>query len=164
MSESPIVQASTWEGRRLLVRWMPAPFVPPRELTTQAYGICFTEHRKIALITTGDGRWNLPGGHPEAGETLEAALEREVWEEARARVVRSQYIGCQQIEDPDAADGPPIYYQARFWARVEVYPFKALFETTERKLIDPTEFLTSLHWGNVPIAKTILDAGIAVEN
>ena len=164
MSEALIVQVSTWEGRCLTARWMPPAFVPPRELTTQAYGVCFTEHRKIVLVTTGDGRWNLPGGHPEEGETLEAALEREVWEEARARVVRAQYIGCQQIEDPDAAAGPKLYYQARFWARVEVYPFKALFETTDRKLVEPSEFLESLFWGAVPIAKVVLDCGLAVEN
>jgi 8-oxo-dGTP pyrophosphatase MutT (NUDIX family) len=164
MSESPIVQESTWECRRLRVTWIPRPFEPPRELTTQVYGVCFTEHRKIVLVSTGDRRWNLPGGHPAVGETLEAALEREVWEEARARVIRSQYIGCQQIEDPDAADGPKIYYQARFWARVEVYPFKALFETTDRKLVETTDFLDSLFWGELPIAKIILDRGLAVEN
>src|SRR5262245_57108491 len=150
MSESSIVQESTREGRRLTIRLMPPTFVPPRELTTQVYGVCFTEHRKIVLVTTGDGRWNLPGGRPEQDETLEAALDREVWEEARARVVRAQYIGCQQVEDPDSLDGPALYYQARYWARVEIYPFKALFETTDRKLIDPDEFLDSLFWGDVP--------------
>ena len=164
MSESLIVQESTWAGRRLTTRWMPPTFVPPRDLTTQAYGVCFTEHRKIVLVTTGNGRWNLPGGHPVANETLEAALEREVWEEARARVVRSQYIGCQQIDDPDAEAGPKLYYQARFWARVEVYPFKALFETTDRRLVDPDELLDTLFWGDLPIAKTVLDCGLAVEN
>jgi len=164
MSESLIVQESNWAGQSLTARWMPPAFVPLRELTTQAYGVCFTELRKIVLVTTGAGRWNLPGGHPEQGETLEAALEREVWEEARARVVRSQYIGCQQIEDPEAAVGPKLYYQARFWARVEVYPFKALFETTDRKLVDPGEFLDNLFWGDLPIAKVVLDCGLAVEN
>ncbi|MEO7910059.1 MAG: NUDIX hydrolase [Roseiflexaceae bacterium] len=164
MSESLIVQDSTWAGRCLTACWMPPDFVPPRELTTQAYGICFTEHRKIVVVTTGDGRWNLPGGQPEANETLEAALEREVWEEARARVVRSQYIGCQQIDDPDAAEGPKLYYQARFWARVEVYPFKALFETTDRRLVDPDELLDTLFWGDLPIAKVLFDCGMAVEN
>jgi len=164
MSELLIVQESTWASRRLTTRWMSPAFVPPRELTTQAYGVCFTEHRKIVLVTTGDGRWNLPGGRPELGETLEAALEREVWETARARVVRSQYIGCQQIEDPDAVTGPKRYYQARFWARVEVYPFKALFETTARRLLEPSELLDNLFWGDLPIAKMVLDCGLAVEN
>jgi 8-oxo-dGTP pyrophosphatase MutT (NUDIX family) len=164
MSDISIVQESTWDGRRLTVRWLPSSFEPPRDLTMQAYGICFTEHRKILLVTIGDGRWNLPGGSPEPGETVEQALAREVWEEACARVVRSRYIGCQQVEDPDSPDGPKLYYQVRFWARVEVYPFKPLFETTDRKLVEPSEFLDTLFWGQVPIAKMILDRGIQVEN
>ncbi len=144
--------------------WLPASFVPPRDLTTQASGICFTEHRKIVLVT-GDGqRWDLPGGQPEQGESLEDALAREVWEQARARVVRSRYIGCQRIDDPGHPDGPRTYYQARFWARVEVYPFRAQFETVERRLIDTNDFLSTLFWAESPIAPIILERGIAVEN
>jgi 8-oxo-dGTP pyrophosphatase MutT (NUDIX family) len=164
MTEPLAVQQIVSDGRPITLSWLPASFVPPRDLTTQAYGICFTEHRKIVLVAGDDQRWHLPGGHPLEGETLEAALEREVWEEARARVVRSTYIGCQRIDDPEHPDGLTTYYQARFWARVEVYPFKALFETTERKLVDPDEFLSTLIWGDAPIAKIILDRGIAVEN
>jgi 8-oxo-dGTP pyrophosphatase MutT (NUDIX family) len=160
---SEIVHEATWEGRQLTVQWMPASFVPPRELTTQAYGICFTEHRKIVLVLEPGGLWNLPGGTTETGESLEEALAREVWEEACARVVRSRYIGCQRVEDPHAPAGPRLYYQARFWARVEVYPFKPQFETTERRLVEPADFLQTLFWGSSPIAKLILDQGLAIE-
>ncbi|MBK9710643.1 MAG: NUDIX hydrolase [Kouleothrix sp.] len=163
MSEHPL-QEIAWAGRPLTVRWLPPPFAPPPELVTQAYGICFTEHRKIVLVSTGGGYWNLPGGTLERGETPEQALGREVWEEACARVVRSQYIGCQLVEDPQAVDGPIAYYQTRFWARVEIYPFKPQFETVERKLVDPNELLATLAWGEAPNAKIILDCGITVEN
>jgi hypothetical protein len=54
MSEASIVHQAEWEGRSVSVTWLPAPFMPPRELTTQAYGICFTEHRQIALVMGPD--------------------------------------------------------------------------------------------------------------
>jgi 8-oxo-dGTP pyrophosphatase MutT (NUDIX family) len=159
-TEPTFVQNIIWDGRPLTISWLPHTFVPPRELTTQAYGICFTEHRKIVLVAGDEGRWNLPGGTLEDGETFEEALAREVWEEACARVVRSRYIGCQRVDDPQSPDGLTTYYQTRFWARVEVYPFKPLFETTQ----DTGEFLSTLVWGDAPAAKIILERGIAVEN
>ena len=70
----------------------------------------------------GDGEryWNLLGGGVEPGETLEDCLVREVMEEGCARVAGSRYIGCQRVDDPDHPTGPWRYYQARFWARVEL--------------------------------------------
>jgi 8-oxo-dGTP pyrophosphatase MutT (NUDIX family) len=164
MTEPSIVHQAEWEGRRVTVAWIPAPFTPPRELTTQAYGLCFTEHRQIVLVLGPDELWTMPGGTPEPGEAIESTLEREIWEEACARVVRWEYIGCQRVDDPDAPRGPTTYYQSRFWARVEVYPWKPQFETIERTLVPIDRFLSTLFWGDSPIAKAILAAGLAMEN
>jgi ADP-ribose pyrophosphatase YjhB (NUDIX family) len=164
MSETPIMPNIEWNRRQVTISWMPAPFMPPPELTTQVYGFCFTEHRKVVLVSNGEERWNLPGGTPAPGETLEQALAREVWEKACGRVVRSGYIGCQRIDDPDAPDGQATYYQAHFWTRVEAYPFKPQFEAIERKLVDLGAFLATLSWGTDPSAKSILDRALQVEN
>lgn len=44
----------------------------------------------ILLVKRGaepnQGRWSLPGGVVERGETVEAAIVRETWEETRVRV------------------------------------------------------------------------------
>lgn len=155
---------TTWEGRRVSITWLPAPFEPPRELTTAVDGVCFTELRKIILVASDGQRWRLPGGPLGAGETLGEALARAVWQEASAQVVRSQYLGCQRIDDPEHPGGPRVTYQARFWARAEAYPFKPQAETAARNLVGTDAFLATIEWGAAPAAKLLLDQALAVEN
>lgn len=148
-----------WEGRVTTVSWLAPPFRPERRLTTQALGLCFTTDGRIVLISSDGENWTLPGGHPEVGEALEAVLERELREEACARLVSCEYIGCQRVDDPDRRDGPALYYQARFWARVELYPFEASAETIDRRLVTPETFLDNLAWGEAAAARIMLALG-----
>lgn len=152
-----------WDGRALTVTWLAPPFRPERRLTTQVLGLCFTRDGQIVLVSDDEEGWTLPGGHPEAGESLEVALERELREEASARLVACEYVGCQRVEDPDRLDGPALYYQARFWARVELYPFEAHFETIARHIVAPEAFLEALSWGSAAAARAILAAGLGRE-
>jgi ADP-ribose pyrophosphatase YjhB (NUDIX family) len=157
------VERIHWEGRTVTATWQPPPFRPSRRLTTQALGLCFTDDGQIVLVTNDGANWTLPGGHPESGETLEATLVREVSEEACARVVESVYIGCQRVDDPQRTDGPALYYQARFWARVELDPFVQRHETSARRLVAPDDFLNGLAWGFAASARIILDEGLRIE-
>ena len=76
-----ITQENSWEGQRMIVTWHDASFAPPRNLVTQASGICFTDDNQVVLVTLDGKSWRLPGGHPEADETIEEAFIREVDEE-----------------------------------------------------------------------------------
>jgi 8-oxo-dGTP pyrophosphatase MutT (NUDIX family) len=155
-----IREKTAWGGRQLEVTWTGGGTPPPRELTQQASGLCFTEDGQIVLVAGEDGGWNLPGGKPEPGETVEQALTREVWEEACAVVQELAYLGAQEVRDPDHPSGPQVYYQTRFWARVDLEPFAPAFETRRRTLVAPEAFLETLSWGYSPIAKAILDAAL----
>jgi ADP-ribose pyrophosphatase YjhB (NUDIX family) len=157
------VERIHWEGRTVTATWQPPPFRPSRRLTTQALGLCFTGDGQIVLVTDDGANWTLPGGHPEAAETLEAALVRAVRDVASARVVESAYIGCQRVDDPQRADGPALYYQARFWARVELDPFVPRHAASARRLVAPDDFLTGLAWGFAVSARIILDEGLRIE-
>lgn len=55
----------------------------------------FDDTRERLLLTrrSDNGRWCLPGGHMEPGETLAECVEREVWEETGLRVEAQRLIG-----------------------------------------------------------------------
>lgn len=148
----------TIDGRQFVVTWLPPPFVPPRELTTQCGGICFTDQGQIVVVTSNGETWGLPAGHPEPGETLEEAFVREVAEEACARVLAFAYIGCQKVvgRSFDADWKEPLHFSARFWARVELLPFAPKHETTERRMVPPAELLAVLKWHTTRCAQAML--------
>jgi 8-oxo-dGTP diphosphatase len=164
--EARSVQEISDRGRRVTFTWFDPPFRPEPPHSNQAYGICFTEAGMIVLgAWSGDGEryWNLLGGGVEPGETLEHCLIREVMEEGCARVVESRYIGCQRVDDPDHPTGPWRYYQARFWARVELLRWDPQHEIDERRLVRPEDFLRTLSWGSAPSAAIILAEGLKAE-
>jgi ADP-ribose pyrophosphatase YjhB (NUDIX family) len=115
----------------------------------------------VVLDDTWRVRDSAEHGSMEPGETLEQTLAREVAEEACARVARSQYIGCQRVEELDRDRAP--YYQTRFWARVELRDFRPEHEMTARRLVAPNEFRTTLFWGAETTAGLILERGLAFE-
>lgn len=55
----------------------------------------FDDARERLLLTrrSDNGRWCLPGGHMEPGETLAECVEREIWEETGLRVEAGRLIG-----------------------------------------------------------------------
>jgi len=160
------VQEISDRGRQVTFTWFDPPFRPEPPHTNQAYGICFTEAGMIVLGACdddGERYWNLLGGGVEPGETLEDCLIREVMEEGCARVADCRYIGCQRVDDPDHPTGPWRYYQARFWARVELLPWDPRHEIDERRLVRPEDFLRTLSWGSAPSAAIIFAAGLKAE-
>jgi 8-oxo-dGTP pyrophosphatase MutT (NUDIX family) len=136
-------------------------WMPPAELVTQALGLCFTGDGRVVMVTRDDERWTLPGGTVEPGETVEQTLVREVAEEACARVLACRYLAAQHVADPLNPDGPPGYYQTRWWARVALDPWEPRFEMTGRRLVPPGLVLDTLFWTGKQIAGRLL--GQAVE-
>jgi 8-oxo-dGTP pyrophosphatase MutT (NUDIX family) len=132
-------------------------WMPPAGLVTQALGLCFTADRLVVMVTWDGVRWTFPGGTVEPGETLAQTLVREVAEEACARVVRHRYLACQHIADPCNPDGRPSYYQTRWWARVELDPWRPRHEMTGRRLVIPDQVLPTLYWSRKEHARRLLD-------
>ncbi len=68
--------------------------LPNREYVPRpgAYALIADRAGRLAVIRTG-GRCYLPGGGVEPGESLEAALRREVWEECGLQVGELRPLG-----------------------------------------------------------------------
>ncbi len=158
-----IVEESTWEGRPLEVSWHDSTFIPPRELITQASGLCFTNDSKIVLVTTNGKTWQLAGGQPEVGETIEHAFVREVAEEACATVNHLSYLGTQEVNDPYSPTGLTTYYQVRFWARVTLDEFRSEHEMLARKCTEPLDVKTTLNWHTERIFDVMFQSAIEYE-
>lgn len=61
----------------------------------------FDEKREKVLLTQrmDNGRWCLPGGHMESGESAAEACEREVWEETGLKVRATRLLGVYSNPD-----------------------------------------------------------------
>ena len=158
-----IVEEITWEDRSLKITWRDKSFIPPRELITQASGLCFTKDSKIVLVTSDRKSWQLVGGHPQKNETIENAFIREVNEEACATVTEIAYLGSQEISDPQNSTGCTLYYQARFCARIVLNEFVSKYEIVERKCIEPSEVRSLLNWRTRHIFDIMLQTALEQE-
>jgi 8-oxo-dGTP pyrophosphatase MutT (NUDIX family) len=143
---------------------MAPAWAPPAEQVTQALGICFTTDGRVVMVTWNEQQWTFPGGTVEPGETVREALIREVAEEACSTVVACEYLACQHVADPLNPDGTTSYYQTRWWARVNVNPWRPEHEMTGRRLVPPDLVLPTLFWSEKVIARRLLDLALAADH
>ena len=62
----------------------------------QVYGFVFSPDGRILLLED-EGKFNLPGGRPENGETMGETLIREVLEEVQVTIFSPEYLGFQLV-------------------------------------------------------------------
>ncbi|MGH9535145.1 MAG: NUDIX hydrolase [Terriglobales bacterium] len=74
-----------------------------------AVGAIIPRADRVLLIQRGQapaaGLWTLPGGGVEVGETVRAALVREVWEETGLAVTPGPLVEIFEVLEHDAAGG-----------------------------------------------------------
>lgn len=62
------------------------PDLSPGLDRTGRAGVCLVHEGQVLMVGTRGGRWTMPGGGIEPGETAQDAAMREAWEESGARV------------------------------------------------------------------------------
>jgi len=77
------------EEQAVKISWIPASDQPIYDSIyniTQVYGLCFDDNDRILIFKSAKGHWTLPGGTPEANETVIETLIRELQEEVSIQV------------------------------------------------------------------------------
>ncbi len=123
---------------------------------TQVYGICFNDKGEILVCREGhEGKWQIPGGHPENKETAEETLLRELQEEADVKVKNIKVIGTQKVNypnNPNAEEGEE-FHQVRMYCEVdELMPQTldpATGNTWERMFVASDKITEYVKWGSV---------------
>jgi ADP-ribose pyrophosphatase YjhB (NUDIX family) len=109
-----------------------------------SHGVCFYQDKIVIVFDSSRGRWTLPGGGIEDGETWEQALVREVLEESNMNVLSHELIGFVDIHEPTR-----IARQTRSFCMVEPagdFTLDPDGDITEIKLIDPGEWKQYINW------------------
>lgn len=134
------------------ISWLPLPNeialiladqLPPISAITSALALAFDGER-ILMTNLRQRGWDIPGGHMEPGETPEAAMRREVMEEAGALLTDVQLLGYQRIrllgQVPDGYRYPyPDSYQILYLARVaDLIEFAGNAEASQRAFFVPS--------------------------
>lgn len=142
------------------VDWLPKNADLNEGPVVQASSVAFTKRNRVVLVSTDANTWVLPGGHVETGESPSDAMAREAYEEATARVLRGEYIGATRVEPLVGDSGP--FYQARYWALVELEKFRPSDEALYRSEFKIEEVAGRLGWESQALAKSTIDAALAV--
>lgn len=111
------------------------------------HAFCFYGEKLVIVYAENKKYWAPPGGGIEPGETYEEAVVREVREETNMKVVKQQFIGYQDIYEPNR-----IVRQTRSVCIVEPigeFSIDPDGDVTEIKLIDPRDYKQYFDWGIV---------------
>ncbi len=121
--------------------WHPAASPAPAGKRHGSAGVCLTPRGEVVLVTADGTNWGLPGGRPEGEEDWRETLEREVMEEACARVQQASLLGYgwgRCIRGPEKG----LVLVRSFWlATVVLEPWIPSYEMTQRLLTDPRDAL-----------------------
>ena len=127
---------------------LPSAAVPPERVS----GVFLVASQGGRLLVIRNERgWDLPGGHVEPGETLDAALRREVMEEACATFGDAEPYATLAAA-PDAARVMLLYRSSGY----ELHSWHPAPDSFERGEMDPAGFVARYH-GDRALMRRILE-------
>jgi ADP-ribose pyrophosphatase YjhB (NUDIX family) len=126
-----------------LVSWHPSG-APPVGIAHGSVGICFPAPDEIVLVSRDGLHWDLPAGRPEALESWEDTLRREVLEEASARVLGAMLLGYSRGECRRGPQKGLVLIRSFWRAEVALDPWRPNPEIQDRRSVPIGEALAEL--------------------
>ena len=114
-----------WEWGPIRAQFEPIETLPPADMISNVRVVPFVGEKVIVIyVRDWDGQWDHPGGTLEPGETYLQAAERELMEEAGARLIEFTPFGVfhcwSEAEKPYRPHLPfPEFYHVAGFADVE---------------------------------------------
>jgi 8-oxo-dGTP pyrophosphatase MutT (NUDIX family) len=97
--------------------------------------ICLTAGGSVVLVSSNGHSWNFPGGRPEREEDWRTTLEREVLEEACARVEEATLLGFSKGVCVKGPEEGLVLIRALWRAVVSLRSWEPHHETSHRLLV-----------------------------
>ncbi|GAA5187277.1 hypothetical protein GCM10023322_35300 [Rugosimonospora acidiphila] len=150
-------------GGEWTMAWHP-PGDAPTGLPHGAGAFCVTADDEVVLISTDGSRWGWPGGRPEADETWEDTLRREMLEEACATVTEARMLGFIRSRCLSGHEKGRVLVRSIWRAQVTLLPWEPEYEIPFR-LVVPAYDLAKHLWmeeGAEPMySRAAREAGLA---
>jgi ADP-ribose pyrophosphatase YjhB (NUDIX family) len=144
--------------------WHPPAGAPPGR-PHGANAFCLTGDGDVVLISPDGERWGWPGGRPEAGESWEQTLRREISGEACATVTGARLLGFARSRCTSGREERLVLVRSIWLAEVTVLPWQPAHEIPFRRIV-PRAGLAAQLWmepGAAPIyARAAREAGLAL--
>lgn len=142
-----------FEEREITFTWIKSVELSSFKPFFQVYGIVFNRKGEILLIRE-KGKWKIPGGTPEDGETEIETLKRELIEEADVKISNVFPLGAQRVEfpnNPNKKEGD-LYYQLRYVCLMDELlpstPDPATGLMNDRMFVPADKVTEYVKWGN----------------
>ncbi len=140
-------------GQDLMVSWHP-PAAAPAGTRHGAEGICVSSGGVVLVSPDGQG-WSFPAGRPEAEESWEEMLRREVREEACATVIQARLLGFSRGVCIAGPEKGLVLVRSIWRADVELEPWDPHFEIRHRRLVARADLAAELTLASHPFAPIV---------